>query len=174
CERSLALGEIGGLLRQIELAGAVERLALRPLLGDARLARRERLLPLGQARQALLGRPLELRLGGGQLGLPSVQALLFGPEPLEGRAETLFHLCRERVQIGGALHRLDLLRRLRRFFQFFLGAPGAPTQAQDEEQQAEEQEDEHAREQQEVLVTLKRRSRHTSIIAVPVATIALP
>ena len=117
-ERGLARGEVGLLLGQIQLPRAVQRLPLRFLVRDARFARSERLLPLGQAREPFLGGALEIGLGRGQLGLALVQALLLGPKALEGRAETLFHLYRERVEIGRALHLLDLLRQLLWILQF--------------------------------------------------------
>ncbi len=172
----LARCEVGLLLGQIQLARAVQRLPLRLLLRDARFARGERLLPLGQARDPFLGGALEIGLGLGQLGLALVQALLLGPEALEGRAETLFHICRERVEIGRALHLLDLLRRLLRIFQFLrlgLGrlGPAAEPEQQDEEEQ--QQDDEDACEQEEMVVALERGSRHAPIIAARVATIAL-
>ena len=123
-ERGVARGEVRCLLRQIELAGAVQRLALRLLLGDARLARGERLLPLGQARDALFGGPFEIGLGRGQLGLALVQPLLLGPEAVEGRAETLLDLGGDAVEARRRAFVFWAFFALLRFFEFLLARRG--------------------------------------------------
>src|SRR5581483_2061544 len=136
-ERSLARGEIGRLLRELELAGAVGLLAGCFAVDDGRFARGQRLLPFGEARDPLLCGALELAFARGERRLPLVDALLLRSEPFERRAQMLLDVGAQ--PLGAALAPLRLLGSLRflRGFRLLrsLGLLGSALPSQQEQEQ---------------------------------------